>query len=48
MEQLYAEIIPFFGQGINLQTAIPIFEDYPDFENRFFKGHLHNQFNAFI
>lgn len=45
MGQLYAEIIPFFEQGISLQTAIPIFEGYPDFENRFFKGHLHKEYN---
>lgn len=35
----------FFEKGVSLQTAIPNFKDYPDFENRFFKGNLHTEYD---
>ncbi|MEA5426575.1 hypothetical protein [Arcicella lustrica] len=45
LDELYAECIIFFDKELSLQTAIPNFEGFPDFEQRFFKGHLHNEYD---
>lgn len=48
MGKVYDDYIEFFKKNISLQTAIPSVNEYPDFENRFFKGHLHNEYNIEI
>ncbi|MEA5259044.1 hypothetical protein VB264_14705 [Arcicella aquatica] len=45
LDELYDEYNKFLEKELSFQTAIPNFEGYPDFEQRFFKGHLHNEYN---
>lgn len=45
MDKVFDDYGEFFKKNISLQTAIPNFEEYPDFENRFFKEQLHNEYN---
>ena len=45
MGKVFDDYGEFFKKNISLQTAIPNFEEYPDFENRFFKEQLHNEYN---
>ena len=45
LDELYAKYKSFLEQELSLQTAIPNFDGFPDFEQRFFKGHLHNEYN---
>jgi hypothetical protein len=44
-ESVYIDYKYFFKKELSLQTAIPNFNDFPDLEIRFFRGHLHNEYN---
>ncbi len=45
LDELYVKYKSFFENELSLQTALPNFEGYPDFEQSFFKGHLQNEYD---
>ena len=44
-ESVYVDYRDFFKKELSLQTAIPNFQNFPDLEIRFFRGHLHYEYD---